>query len=325
MIKWLLDKDSKVPLYLQLKDQIKYHISTGSLLNNEKLPAINELARELSINFETVRKAYKELEKEELISMQRAIGSLVTLDKGIAFMQAKAPLGPGVEPEWVLKNTIGGLLKNGRTTQDIQRTFAAALAEALAAHRKRYVIFTECNTLQTQEISSELQGILKEDVRPVLLADLANELARIAPGDEHLQAVVTTGFHLNDVRAALGHRPTDVHVLITNMSPESRRKIDEIGADRKFGFICRDQESILLYNDLLKAEFGKKIKLTLAYLGDKAQVDSIIRSVDILLVTPPVYREVKKLIPASLPIFNVFDRIDPMSIRVLRERLSGKS
>ena len=321
MIKWLLDKESKVPLYLQLKDQIKYYISTGSLVNNEQLPAVNKLAKELSINFETVRKAYKELEKEGLISMQRAKGTLVTLEDGSAFLQAKPPLGLGVEPEWALKNSIAGLLGNGKAPQDIQSIFEKALAEAQAARRERYVIFTECNALQTQDISSELCDILKKDVRPVLLEDLSDELAKLAPGDEHLQAIVTTGFHLNDVREALGHRPIDIHVLITNMSPESRRKIDEMGADRKFGFICRDQESIPLYNDLLRAEFGKKIKLTLACLKDQAQVDSILESVDILLITPPVYREVKKLAPASLPIFNVFDRIDRMSIRVLKDRL----
>jgi DNA-binding transcriptional regulator YhcF (GntR family) len=325
MTKWLLDKDSKIPLYLQLKDQIRYHISTGSLLNGEQLPAINKLAEDLSINFETVRKAYKELEKEGLISMQRAKGTVVTLDKGAPILQASASFGPVMEPEWALKNAVGELSRNGRSSADIQGIFAAALEEVLAARRKRYIIFTECNELQTQEISEELRDMLKENVRPVLLSDLAGELARIAAGDEHLQAIVTTGFHLNDVRASLGHRQADIHVLITNMSPESRRKIDEIGTDRRFGFICRDQESIPLYNELLRGEFGKKMKLVLAHLEDKARVDSILGSVDILLVSPPVFREVKKMAPPSLPVFNVFDRVDPMSIRVLKERLPRES
>jgi len=136
---------------------------------------------------------------------------------------------------------------------------------------------------------------------------------------------VTTGFHLNDVRAALGGRQIDVQILITNMSPESRRKIDEIGTDRRFGFICRDKESIPLYNDLLRGEFGKKIKLVSTCLGDSEGVESILRSVDILLVTPPVLREVKRICPANLPVFNVFDRVDPMSLRVLKDRISRGS
>ena len=60
-IKWFLDKKNKIPLYLQIKDLIKYYISTGVIQDNAVLPGVNMLAKELEINFETVRKAYKEL------------------------------------------------------------------------------------------------------------------------------------------------------------------------------------------------------------------------------------------------------------------------
>lgn len=321
MTKWFLDKDSKVPLYLQLKDQIKYHISTGGLQHNEQLPAVNKLAKELAINFETVRKAYKELEKEGLISMQRAKGTIVTLDRGGPAQVQSAVPGPDPSPERWVHSAVGRLLARGASPDEIRTVVARTMEEALAERRERFVIFTECNPLQTQDIAAQLKAILEQDVRPVLLADLEQEIAGLGADEKRLQAIVTTGFHLNDVRAALGGRSLDVHILITNMSPESRRKIDELGPDSRYGFICRDAESIPLYNDLLRAEFGKRIKLSSAYLGDAAGVESVLRAVDILLVTPPVYREVKKLAPPSLPVFNVFDRVDPMSIRVLKDRL----
>jgi DNA-binding transcriptional regulator YhcF (GntR family) len=40
MIKWFLDKSSKIPLYLQLKDLIKYYISTGAIKDSEQLPGV---------------------------------------------------------------------------------------------------------------------------------------------------------------------------------------------------------------------------------------------------------------------------------------------
>ena len=113
MIKWYLDKESKIPLYLQLKEQIKYHISTGGLQDNEQLPAVNKLAKELSINFETVRKAYKELEKEGLISMQRAKGTLVTLDKGASPRAARTPVSADADPEIALAGIVAALLVQG--------------------------------------------------------------------------------------------------------------------------------------------------------------------------------------------------------------------
>ena len=81
MIKWFLDKNSKIPLYLQLKDLIKYYISTGAINDSEQLPGVINLSKELGISFETVGKAYKELEKEGLIYTRRGRGTFVDLHK----------------------------------------------------------------------------------------------------------------------------------------------------------------------------------------------------------------------------------------------------
>lgn len=320
MIRWYLDKESKIPLYLQLNNQIKYHISTGGLQDGQQLPAINALAGELGINFETVRKAYKDLEKEGLISMQRAKGTMVTLHQG----QAGAAKGEAASERPAASDfvdLIGRQLRQGQSAAEIRAGFESALGTAVAERHQQFIIFTECNPLQVQEISAQLRDLLDIQVVPSLLSDLEKILADIEGKPGRLRAIITTGFHLNDVHVALGTRSIDVQVLITNMSPDTRRKIDEIGIDKKFGFICRDQESIAVYNDLLKAEFGKKLKLASAHLEDEAHIAAVLGSVDALLVTPPVYKEMKKRAPAGLPVFNVFDRIDPMSLRMLKTHL----
>ena len=68
MTQFFIDKDNKIPLYLQLKDQIKYFISTGAMTAKEQLPPVKILAKTLGINFLTVRKAYQELENEDIIA-----------------------------------------------------------------------------------------------------------------------------------------------------------------------------------------------------------------------------------------------------------------
>ena len=55
MIKWFIDRENKVPLYLQLKDLIKYYISTGAIQDNDQLPGVVTLAQELGVNFDTIR------------------------------------------------------------------------------------------------------------------------------------------------------------------------------------------------------------------------------------------------------------------------------
>ncbi len=319
MINWFIDKDNKVPLYLQLKDQIKYYISTGAIQDNHQLPGVNKLAKDLSINFETVRKAYKELEKEGLISMQRAKGTFATLHKTAAGKESSRDIE--LAPVSALKHALNRLLQNGKTQEEIKALIDQSFQEATTERAKQLILFTECNLLQVNEISLILEEYLKIKVLPVLLKDLKDAVQKILLEEKKLKAIVTSGFHVNEVHEIIGAMPVDIHVLITNMSPETRRQIDIHGKGASFGFICRDEESIQLYKELLKSELGKDLKLSTTFLGDEAKVESILDSVEVLLVTPPVYKTLKKRAPAKLPVFNVFDRVDPMSLRVLKDYL----
>jgi hypothetical protein len=59
-------------------------------------------------------------------------------------------------------------------------------------------------------------------------------------------------------------------------------------------------------------------------LAEKEQVRKLYKTAALLLVSPPVYEEVRKSAPAKLPVVNVFDRVDPMSLRVIKDRLSSQ-
>lgn len=325
MIKWFLDKNSKIPLYLQLKDLIKYYISTGAIKDNERLPGVIVLSKELEINFETVRRAYKELEKEGLISMKRGKGTFAILP-GASLLGSRERLESEVqtEPEIELKHAIKRLLKEGKNERYIKSLFDGALKEAAIENPDFFIIFTECSEFQIKEISHILKKELKVEVKPVLVADLKAEIRHLAHLEHKLLAIVTTGFHLNEVRKIIDHRPLDIQILITHMSPETRLRLSSFSKDTKFGFICRDIESISVYTDVLKTELGEDLKLSSCLISDKARVDGILGSVDVLLVTPSVYEIVKPLTADRMPVFNVFDCIDPMSLRIVQAYISRR-
>ena len=56
-------RDSR-PIYEQIKDGIRKLIVQGIMQNNEKLPSVRELATSLTINPNTIQRAYRELEAE---------------------------------------------------------------------------------------------------------------------------------------------------------------------------------------------------------------------------------------------------------------------
>jgi GntR family transcriptional regulator len=73
----LIDNKSGTPIYDQIYSQIKNHIISGVLSENEMLPSIRGLAKDLRISFITTKRAYEELEKEGFIYTVPAKGCYV--------------------------------------------------------------------------------------------------------------------------------------------------------------------------------------------------------------------------------------------------------
>src|SRR5215468_7104321 len=70
-----IDYDRGVPVYRQIYDAITAALATGTLRRDEQLPTIHELAKRLSINPNTVARAYRELDSAGYITSQRGRGT----------------------------------------------------------------------------------------------------------------------------------------------------------------------------------------------------------------------------------------------------------
>src|ERR1700689_804537 len=73
-----IDRQSEIPLYRQVFQQLKESIHDGKLPKGARLPATRELAGLLGLNRTTISAAYELLESEGLISGQVGRGSFVT-------------------------------------------------------------------------------------------------------------------------------------------------------------------------------------------------------------------------------------------------------
>ena len=73
----LIDNKSGTPIYEQIYSQIKSQIISGALKQDELLPSIRGLAKDLRISFITTKRAYEELEREGFIYTLPAKGCYV--------------------------------------------------------------------------------------------------------------------------------------------------------------------------------------------------------------------------------------------------------
>ncbi len=72
-----IDTKSGVPFYRQIIEQIKFGIARGELKSGDRLPTVRQLAVDLSINPNTVIRAYRELEIESVLDTQQGSGTFV--------------------------------------------------------------------------------------------------------------------------------------------------------------------------------------------------------------------------------------------------------
>jgi GntR family transcriptional regulator len=77
MIEFHLDERSGVPPYLQIVQQVKQALRLGMLGVGDRLPTVREVVEQLVINPNTVLKAYRELEREGLVSSRPGQGTFV--------------------------------------------------------------------------------------------------------------------------------------------------------------------------------------------------------------------------------------------------------
>ncbi len=70
-----LDLESGVPLYLQITQQVRRLIASGTLAPGDQLPTVRELAAELVVNPNTVARAYRDLEHDGVVETRRGQGT----------------------------------------------------------------------------------------------------------------------------------------------------------------------------------------------------------------------------------------------------------
>ncbi|MGP4116097.1 GntR family transcriptional regulator [Levilactobacillus zymae] len=72
--------DDKVPIYYQIKNNLYHRIVAGDLAPGEKLPAVRQLAVDLTVNVNTVQRALSEMVTEQVLTSKRGVGNFVTTD-----------------------------------------------------------------------------------------------------------------------------------------------------------------------------------------------------------------------------------------------------
>lgn len=77
MIEFRLDRQSGVPAYRQIIDQVRHAVHLGILRPGDQLPTVREVVKQITINPNTVHRAYLELELQGLTEGRTGSGTFI--------------------------------------------------------------------------------------------------------------------------------------------------------------------------------------------------------------------------------------------------------
>lgn len=76
-----IDPSSRLPIYRQLREQIREAVARGRLSSEQRMPSVRDLSRSLVVNPNTIAKVYTELEREGVLNTRPGLGVFVAQPK----------------------------------------------------------------------------------------------------------------------------------------------------------------------------------------------------------------------------------------------------
>jgi DNA-binding transcriptional regulator YhcF (GntR family) len=283
-VQFAIDLESGTPVYLQLKDQIRYAVAVGELGPGDALPSIRSLESSLGINRNTVRRAYLELGDEGTLIIRQGKEAKVAPRAGKP-RRAEPPARRAAELARTLVRDVEAKGLDGMRMAD---AFAAAAAEHDARYPK--CVFVECSTEQAADLAAATEAAWRRRVIALDLDRLAADPGALPPS---VACVLTTHWHTAEVKRLMEERHALVHDVRLQPSPAFTAGVRRL-AGLKVGLLLRDPESIAGYRQLVRRHVAVRGPVQAAVLGDTAKARAIMKASAGLVFTPPARSFVKK-------------------------------
>jgi DNA-binding transcriptional regulator YhcF (GntR family) len=274
---FMINKQSAVPLHVQLKEQIRYAIMSGDYQPGSPLPSIRELTAQLGIHRNTVHRVYLELQASGLLSSKAGKGVFVseTLTEAVSTKELNAA-DALIERYFDEANALG----------INPLTLARLIGQRAPGFDARHptVAFVECTAHQSQESARDLGEAFGVRVHHLLLDDL-----RRAPGDlpPHLQHIVTSIFHYDEVRDLVHPLHRRVHPITYDLHPATRKLLHDLRSDARLGFICHDANTEEVIGREVAEHAPEGTFMGCANLELPKHALALIRQVDTVILTDP--------------------------------------
>jgi len=293
-----VSQKSDIPIYRQIVVQLTFMIEMGQLADGERLPGSRMLGDNLGINRNTVAHAYGELRKLGLVEARGRNGMVV-----VGGAQARTTSAARDRARDLLAGAARKCIELGLTPSEIQ-DLVTNLA-VLTAGTDPAVAFVECNPERATTFAHEIEREVGVPVRPLVLGEF--EAAQV-----QVDLVLTTFFHLAEVRGLLRRPSTDVVAIVVAPHIQTLVEIASVPKVQRVGICYNTEEQAASVRDSL-AQAG----VTNVEVLDGTTAEQL-RGIEVVVI-PSGMPELKRLLQDRVRVIEFGNVLDAASLRMVRD------
>jgi len=311
-----IDRQTGVPLYLQVKKQIMDQVKNGSLKVGYKMPTERELSEKLKISRNTVSTAYKELEQEGVLKSYQGRGTFVA--------EVSSLWNAESIKEKIIKFVDLGFeeaLATGMDLDEFLEIVIQRVKEKKELMSRITAVYVECNIEQAKMFSKQLSNSINMNVIPLTIGDLKDMDKNTENIIEKSQVIISTFNHVNEITKLISVYDKEVLGVAINPDLETIVKIARYPQDTKFGFFCISEEFKFKIQAALDQAGLGNINITYTNTYGKEEIEGLVRTSDVLIASPGRYSEIKNLSKGKKEIVNFIYSLDDGSVNALKSKI----
>lgn len=273
----VLDKNSTIPLYLQLKQYIVHIISSGGWQPGMPLPSVRQLAKELGTARATVQHTYRDLQEQGLVVGQTGRGVYVAelaaglpdqlaerseLLRGLFARTVSHARSLGFDEDEMVEVVREQAARSKAVTSVAPRVvFVSPLAEILERYR----------SLLTEALSG-----LDVQIECVLVSDLEHDSDARLDRLEPIRCLVSLVSGFPDLRRLASHRGTPLLAMVIDLTEETQQSLVHLPDDVPIGLVT-EQHFLSTTRAMLRQYLTAEERVRWAFSNDSEGVKRVMR------------------------------------------------
>jgi len=318
-----LNRKDQLPIHAQLKAQLVYLIQSGELRSGAQLPTVRQLAGFLRVNRNTVSKVFSEMEKEGYLSCEPGRGTFVAeREKG-----SKMRLNRMDKLLAIVDQSIGRARDLGFTSEELYSIMYARVQTTPVAAKspEMRALFLECNRPESEAFSAELERELPLQIDPMLVEDFKRILEQSRESLNRYGLVITTLYHIQEVKSLLTGTGIEAIGLMVNTSLEALMRLTALPEGTKVGVACVDRGGTNNVRLSIERAGLSHLKLVPGYGSEKESLRKMLKEASAVVCSSFVEKKIRSMAPADKEIIVDERGLDPAGIEMLRARLRALS